>query len=144
MNKELFDAIKKDGLFATTRKLQAEAKAKLPQGFAFRSNLTAGSKLSTPGMMVGPDNRPIRIPNSDPEIHRNYRPVERPLLITTISAEDEPEIEETTEDDSPELNLSVAPITAGSDTESEIGPEDGDEEEGVSEGVETDGVSDAE
>ena len=119
---------------AVTRAMQA-ARATLPQGFVFNPNLTPGSKL-TAGMVIGPDNRPRRIPNSDPEIHRNSRPVERPLLITTISAEDEPEVP--TEDDAVELSLSEPAVEAG-DEEPEIEPEPSDEQEGERESVDIDG-----
>ncbi len=132
MNSELLKEIKEKGLFATTCRLQTEARAKLPQNLSglYTLRQTIGSKLNGPGMAVGPDNRPRLIPNSDPEIHWNSRPVERPLLITTISAEDEPEVP--TEDDAVELSLSEPAVEAG-DEEPEIEPEPSDEQEGESE-----------
>lgn len=121
-----------DRTFAAVRKLQTERRAAMPQSFAglCDRHRNSGSKLNGPGMTVGPDNRPRRIPNSDPEIHWNSRPVERPLLITTISAEDEPEVP--TEDDAVELSLSEPAVEAG-DEEPEIEPEPSDEQEGESE-----------
>lgn len=95
MNSELLKEIKEKGLFATTCRLQTEARAKLPQNLSglYTLRQTIGSKLNGPGMTVGPDNRPRLIPNSDPEIHWNSRPVERALLVTSIDADlDESEI----------------------------------------------------
>jgi hypothetical protein len=85
-------------------------------------------------MTVGPDNRPRRIPNSDPEIHRSSRPIERPLLVTTISAEDD-EVEPITGDDTTELSLVELAVAAGDDTPSDIEPESGDDEPTDGEGA---------
>lgn len=114
MNSELLKEIKEKGLFATTCRLQTEARAKLPQNLSglYTPRQTIGSKLNGPGMTVGPDNRPRRIPHSDPEIHRNSRFIERPLLVTGIDA-DLDESEEISVDDATELLPIAVAIVAG-------------------------------
>ena len=128
--RELLKEIKAKGLFATTRRLQEERRAAMPQGFAFRINYTAGSKLSGGGMTVGKDNRPTRIPNSDPEVHRSKSVIVNPLIVTTITAEDE-EVE-SSPDDTTELSLAEPVAEAGTDTPDES-------EEDVQESEELDG-----
>jgi hypothetical protein len=43
---------------------------------------------------VNDRNQISKIKNSDPDVHRNSCPIERPLLVTTISADDEDESKE--------------------------------------------------
>lgn len=76
---------------AVVQAMQA-ARAKLPQGFVFNPNLTAGSKL-TAGMVIGPDNRPRRIPNSDPSVYFGQSKIENAIMPVSIDADlDESEI----------------------------------------------------
>lgn len=82
---------------AVVQAMQA-ARAKLPQGFAFRSNLTAESKLSLPGTTVDKHNRPTRIPNSDPSVHFGKSKIENAIMPVSIDA-DLDESEEISVDD---------------------------------------------
>ena len=52
MNSELLKEIKEKGLFATTCRLQTEARAKLPQNLSglYTLRQTMGSKLNGPGI----------------------------------------------------------------------------------------------
>jgi hypothetical protein len=100
-------AIKRDGLFQTTARLQREAKAKLPPDLCAmygRTRLGEASKLTGPGMVVNEKNRPERIPNSDPSVHRGKSVIEKPLNVVSADAvEDEPEEIEPGIDDEREL-----------------------------------------
>lgn len=112
MNSELQREIKAKGLFATCSQMMQAARAALPQSFGLCDrNLTAGSKL-TPGITVDKNNRPTRILNSDPSIHRNSRPIERPLVVATADA-DLDESEEISVDDATELLPPAVVIIAG-------------------------------
>jgi hypothetical protein len=81
-------------------------------------------------MTVGPDNRTRLIPNSDPEVHRGKSVIVNPLIVTTITAEDE-EVE-SSPDDTTELSLAEPVAEAGTDTPDES-------EEDVQESEELDG-----
>lgn len=146
MNSELIKEIKEKGLFATTRKLQIEARRKLPVDI---SNIYAKryadqqpkSRFSGGGMAIGDDNRPHRIKNSDPSIHRNSSKPVNPLSVATIESRelDEPEVGLATE-----LSLAEPTITAGDETPTlddlepetdEVASEKEPQEEEASEGV---------
>jgi len=121
-------------LKAVTQMMLA-ARAAMPQMVAglVERRFTTGSRLSA-GMFVNDRNRPERIKNSDPEVHRHSRPIVKPLLVTTISAEDEPEVE-LTEDDAAELSLVEPTLVAGQEEE----PEPDAPTESEEESVDTDG-----
>jgi hypothetical protein len=119
---------KRENQFELCIRLGRERRAALPKdiaGLYTDRNLTAGSKLP-PGMFVNERNRPERIKNSDPEIHRGSF-IGKPLAVATADADLDDEPEQT--EDATELSLSVTPITAGEDVVSDIEPEQSDEVE---------------
>jgi hypothetical protein len=125
MNKELFDAIKKEGLFATTVRLGRERRAALPTDISglYDRNLTNGSKRIA-GTCVSEQNKIERIPNSI-EV-RGEKPVKLLAPVTVDAQElDEPETEST--DDMP-VELSLIEPLPGEPTESEEEPVETDSE----------------
>lgn len=108
------------------------ARAKLPQSFVFNPNLTAGSKL-TAGMVIGPDNRPRRIPNSDPSVYFGQSKIENAIMPVSIDA-DLDESAEISVDDTTELLPTTVVIVAGEeDQEQEQSGEELDTDTSASE-----------
>ena len=96
---ELFELIKRDGLFQTTARLQREAKAKLPPDYTPLCRVKVPkSRLAGEGMTIGDNGRPVRIPNSDPSVYKNAQPIEKPLMVTTVESDLEDEVEQEIED----------------------------------------------
>jgi hypothetical protein len=108
-------------------KLGMERRAAMPKDYTRYADrdLTRGSNLPA-GMRVNERNRPERLKNPDSEIHRGSAFIGKPLMVSTVDSEDEPAV--TTEDDTKELSLSIAPIEAGEDCEE---PESDSESEEV-------------
>jgi hypothetical protein len=77
-------------------------------------------------MQVDEHNRISRIKTSDPDVHKNARPIERPLNIMSIESQelDEIEVEQSTEDDTRVELLPATPAVeaAGEDTSEEPTP----------------------
>jgi hypothetical protein len=129
---ELFELIKRDGLFQTTARLQREAKAKLPPDYTPLCRVKVPkSRLAGEGMTIGDNGRPVRIPNSDPSVHKNSHPIEKPLMVTTVESDLEDEVEQGIDDERELTTIeSVVVPAAGEEVPNQIDvePDVSDEE----------------
>lgn len=129
---ELFELIKRDGLFQTTARLQREAKAKLPPDYTALCRVKVPkSRLAGEGMTIGDNGRPVRIPNSDPSVYKNAQPIEKPLMVTTVESDLEDEVEQGIDDERELTTIeSVVVPAAGEEVPNQIDvePDVSDEE----------------